>query len=139
MRIQKKSSFRNVDIDDEGKFDLNKFPIFLQFLTNMDSDLSRVFDNMQGQLSFGAASNLRPGENIFGQWATVADTGLVNTEFIVPHTLNSQNIGIVPGNYFITYTNKGGVVYDSGTTWTTSNIYLKCSAANATLKIFITR
>ncbi|KKM18803.1 hypothetical protein LCGC14_1662060, partial [marine sediment metagenome] len=29
------------------------------------------------------------------------------------------------------------VVYDSGTTWTATTIYLKCSAANAAVTLFV--
>lgn len=139
MRLQKKSNFRSFDVNKDGTIDMDKARIFGQYMTNMDSDLVRIFDLSNSGISFGPTVNLSPGENMFGQWATVADTGTADTEFAVPHTFSSQSIGIVPGNYFVTYTNKKGVVYDSGTPWTTSNIYLKCSAANARLNIFLTR
>lgn len=139
MRIQKKSNFRDFDVNNDGTIDPDKAKIFGGYMTTMDSDLSRLFDLSQGNISFGTTINLKPGENMFGQWATVSDTGTANTEFSITHSLSSQGISIIPGNYFITRINKGGVVYDSGSAWTTTKIFLKCSAANAALNIFITR
>ncbi len=114
-------------------------PNYENYARNLDDDVLRLFTLTQGNVSFGKTSNGKNGQNVFGQWATVADTGTANTEFAVPHTLNFQTRAVVPGNFLITYINVGGVVYDSGTTWTSSNIYLKCSAAHAKLNIFITR
>lgn len=64
--------------------------------------------------------------------ADVADTGNADTEFTVLH-----NLSRVPKGYGVTYTDAGGVVYDSGTAWTAVAIYLKCSAANAHIKVLI--
>lgn len=63
----------------------------------------------------------------------VSDTGSADTEFNFSHGL-----GRVPVGFFVTKIDKGGVIYDGGTTWTNTTIYLKCSAANAdvTLEVF---
>ena len=64
---------------------------------------------------------------------TVADTGTADVEFSANHYL-----GRVPAGFLVTKTNKAAVVYNSGTAWNTTTIYLKCNAANAnvTLRVF---
>ena len=138
-KIAKVSNFTGVGIGEDGDVDNDQLQKFISFVKLLDSDVKKIFLSFGGQISFGPSGNLNSGENMFGQWVTVANTGTANTEFTVPHTMKSDAIAIIPGNYFVTRINKGGVVYDSGTTWTTSNIYLKCSAANATLTLFLTR
>ena len=62
----------------------------------------------------------------------VTDTGTADVEFTVDH-----NLGRVPSVYFWNIS-KSGFVYDSNRTgWTTTQMTLKCSAANATLKLVI--
>lgn len=139
MRIQKTASFQPIDTDRDNKWSPEDFGAVKDYLVNIDSDLDKLFKMTHNGLSFGPTVNRTPGNNIFGQWVTVADSGTANTEFSVTHSLAANGISIVPGNYFVTRINKGGVVYDSGTTWTTTTVYLKCSAANATINIFLTR
>jgi hypothetical protein len=98
----------------------------------IDKDLITIFNCLQGRVRFGAGNDGSGGENIQGEWQVIADTGAINTEFSVTHGLGS-----VPVGYLVVKTNKGGVIYDSGTTWTSTTIYLKCSAANATVTLFL--
>lgn len=63
---------------------------------------------------------------------TVADTGNANTEFSVTH-----HLGRSPNGYIITKSDKACGVYDSGTTWTTTTIYLKCDTANVALSLSV--
>lgn len=63
---------------------------------------------------------------------TVADTGNANTEFSLTHHLSR-----VPNGFIITKSDKACSVYDSGTTWTSSMIYLKCDAANVALSLSV--
>ena len=63
---------------------------------------------------------------------TVADSGNANTEFSVTHYLRRT-----PAGFIVTKSDKACSVYDSGTTWTTTTIYLKCDAANAALTITV--
>lgn len=138
-KIAKVSNFTGVGISEDGNVDNNQLQKYIAYNKLLDSDVKKLFLCFEGHVTFGTSGSLKAGENIFGQWVTVSDTGTANVEFAIPHTLKSEAIAIAPGNYFVTHINKGGVVYDSGTTWTTSNIYLKCSAANATLTLFLTR
>ncbi len=83
-------------------------------------------------ISFGQG-NSDPGKNIQG-WdsGNIVTPGTANTAFTVPHSL-----GYVPTRFHVTYNNSAGVVYDSGTTWTGTSISLQCSAASATVRVFI--
>ena len=61
---------------------------------------------------------------------TVADTGTADTEFTVAHGL-----GATPTGYIVVSIDKAGIVYKGSTAWDATNMYLKCSAANAALKL----
>lgn len=63
---------------------------------------------------------------------TVADSGNANTEFSITH-----HLGRTPNGFIVTKSDKAASVYDSGTTWTTSLIYLKCDAANTALSLSV--
>jgi len=63
---------------------------------------------------------------------TVADSGNANTEFSASHYL-----GRTPAGFIVTKSDKACSVYDSGTAWTTTTIYLKCDAANTALTITV--
>lgn len=98
----------------------------------LDNELAKVFQALTGRLRFGTGGDGERGENISGEWQVVADTGTINTEFSITHTL-----GAVPIGYLVTKINKAGVIYDSGTAWDSTTIYLKCSSANATVTLFL--
>lgn len=88
---------------------------------------------LAGNISFGSStSNSDLSRNINGWWYTVTTPSTANTQFTVPHGLQRIPIG-----FDLKRNNTSGVVYDSGTTWTSSDIYLKCSVASAAITIFI--
>ena len=78
-------------------------------------------------------SNSDPAKNIQG-WDSqnLTTPGTANTPFTVSHDL-----GYVPTRFHVVYNDSAGVVYDSGVAWTASAISLKCSAASATIRVFI--
>jgi len=63
---------------------------------------------------------------------TVADSGTVDTEFSVTH-----HLGRTPAGFIVTKSDAACSVYDSGTTWTTTTLYLKCDAANVALTLTV--
>ena len=65
---------------------------------------------------------------------TSTDTGTANAEFTVSH-----NLGFIPARFMVTKISNAGVVYDSGTTWTSTQIFLKCSSANAAVTLSVMR
>jgi hypothetical protein len=89
-------------------------------------DLIRAIN---GSLGFGDGTN---ADNIRGQWVTVTTHGTADTEFAVAHTL-----GVVPVGFIIMVPPKSGYLYNGGTTWTSSNIYLKCTGTSQTVTLFI--
>lgn len=63
---------------------------------------------------------------------TVADSGNADTEFSTTH-----HLGRTPAGFIVTKSDAACSVYDSGTTWTTTTIYLKCDAANVAMTITV--
>ena len=99
---------------------------------DVDRDLQNIVNCLTGRIRFGTVADGARGENMSGEWQVIADTGNIDTEFSVTHT-----VGAVPQGFLVTNINAGGVIYDSGTAWTDTTIHLKCSAANAAVTIFL--
>ena len=102
--------------------------------------LNRIFGLntlVNGGLDFGESTQTNPADytgNMSGIWANVQAPASPNTEFAVPHFL-----GTVPSAY-IYNTDVAAIVYqlpNTGTPWTDMNIYVKCTVANANIRIFI--
>jgi hypothetical protein len=105
-------------------------PARLQGETPVTQNLARI---LSGNVSYGSATvNTDLSKNINGCWALVANSGTANTTFSVTHEL-----GRIPIGFHVMRNNTAGVVFDSGTAWTATTISLKCSAANATLTLFL--
>jgi len=98
----------------------------------LDLLLNKIILALQGRIRFGSGTDGYMGENIQGQFQVVSDTGTANVEFTVAHTL-----GYTPTMYIVLSIDKGGVVYKSGTSWTSTNTYFKCSTANSAITLFI--
>lgn len=96
------------------------------------NDLKKITDVLSGRIRFGTGTDGQNGQNIAGQFQVVADTGNVNTEFTVAHT-----VGAVPIGFLVLNNDKGSVIYDSGTAWTSTNTYFKASVANCAITIFL--
>lgn len=81
---------------------------------------------------FQALTNrLRFEDNFQCKVLDVPDSGPADTEFIVQH-----NLGAVPTHYLANAS--AGYVYDSDkANWTVTEMKLKCSAPNATLKLVV--
>ena len=71
-------------------------------------------------------------DNFNAEIKTIADSGNADSENTVAHTLKR-----VPTGYIVLKINKAGIVYDSGTAWTDTNLYLKCSAANCAITLMV--
>lgn len=107
---------------------------------SQQSALNRIFGLwllVNGGLDFGVSTQT-PSQytgNMNGQWANVTAPASPNTQFAVAHTL-----GRIPSFYFF-ISDRAANLYQlptTGTAWTSTNIYLKCSVASAVLRIFIT-
>jgi hypothetical protein len=105
--------------------------------------LQRTFNvakAVNGGIDFGNSAQTAQGPgsaysgNMNGQWVNVTTPSTANAQFAIAHNLNR-----IPSHYHY-ITDNGGVIYqlpNTGTAWTATNIYVKCSTASATLRIFI--
>lgn len=101
----------------------------------LQRQLDKLFDAMQGRLSFGTGIALSRGQNIQGQFVSFTSHAVANTEFSVTHSLNSVPIG-----YILLWQDKAGSLYQgpaTGTAWTGTAVYLKCSVASVTFSSFL--
>lgn len=122
MKTSKVSTYNGPDNTDPNKW-----------ARDVNSDLDQIFLCLSGRIRFGPNnSTINKGENILGQFVTYTSNSSANTEDGVPH-----NLGSVPVGYIVVRINKGGVVYDSGTTWTSSKIFLKCSTTSTLATLFL--
>jgi len=102
---------------------------------NVDADLTSLFLAMQGRLRFGDGGDGDRGENIHGEFQQFTTSATPDAENTVSHTLGSVPVGcLVLGQ------DKAGSLYqlsDTGTAWTSSNLYLKCDVASVTFLVFL--
>jgi len=84
---------------------------------------------LNGGLGFGNGTDK---DNIAGKWVTYTTNAVANTEDTVAH-----NLGVVPVGFIVMIPPGSGTINKGTTSWTTTNIYLKCSAANQTAKLFL--
>jgi hypothetical protein len=103
-----------------------------KYLTVKDPTTEKLFQEIYNKIDLGAVANGQKAGNLDAHYVVVGDTGNADTEFSATHKLER-----VPQGYIVVYADTAGVVYDSGTAWTTSTIYLKCDAANAGIKLLI--
>jgi hypothetical protein len=87
---------------------------------------------MGGNISFGNVTNTNTEQNINGVWVTGTSPSTANMAFTVTHVL-----GRVPVGFDVKRINAAGIIYDSGTAWTSTEIFLKCSVASATFTLFL--
>lgn len=86
--------------------------------------LRQIIDALMGKLTFE--------ENIFTWEVSIPDSGLADTEITVLHSLQ-----FVPTGYIYNI-DKAGIVYDSNrSSWTASQITVKCNVANAAITMRI--
>lgn len=103
----------------------------------LQEQLSKIFYLLQGRVSFGTGTDGVNGQNISGQFQEFTSDASANTEFAVAHT-----VGSVPLGYIILAQDKAGSLYqmdDTGTAWTSTNIYLKCSVSSVKFLVFLVK
>ena len=69
-------------------------------------------------------------DNVDAAASSYTSNAVANTEDAVPHTL-----GKIPTYFIVGDIDKGGVVYRSGTAFTKTTAYLKCTTTSTVLKI----
>ncbi len=84
-------------------------------------------------LSLGDATDGSLAGVLGGRYQTYTTNATPDSEDTVAHGLNR-----VPVGFIVVNRDKAGIIYDSGGTWTTTNILLKCNVASmaATILVF---
>ena len=89
--------------------------------------------NLSLTIRDGAIQNNDKAGNLSAVYVVYTSNAVANTEDAVPHAL-----GRVPVGYIITRQNKASApLYDSGTTFTSSIIYLKSPTASVTWTLLV--
>lgn len=93
-------------------------------INNINATVRLIVQGLRNKLTFE--------DNVQCSIVDVSDSGLANTAFTVSH-----NLGKVP-KYYVWNIDRAGIVYDySKVTWTATTMQLKCSVANAVLKLVV--
>lgn len=116
-------------------YNLNKDVPFEQQSKQIDTQINSIINVLQGRVRFGTGTDGANGENVQGQFQQFTSDGSANTEFSVTHTM-----GAIPKGYIVLWQDKAGSLYQgptTGTAWTSSTVYLKCSISSVTFLIFL--
>jgi hypothetical protein len=117
MKLAKLSTARSEENDPEN---------------HVHTDLTNLFLFTQGRVRFGTGTDGDRGENIAGEFQVFTSNATPDTADSITHTLGSVPIGFIVINM-----DKGAVIYDSGTAWTSTTISLKTNTASTTATIFL--
>lgn len=110
--------------EEQARYDL----ALRKWLDGITFAASRIsFRNSVGTVATGTK-----GHNVDGIWFKYTSNGTANTEDTIAHGLGRTPLGIFTG-----MTDKDAVIYDSGTAWTSTNIFLKSTAVTTVVNIFI--
>lgn len=103
-------------------------PNLREFDKNMALALSLWAQNLDAILDRGISLS----DNVDAVVVSYTANATPDTEDTVAHTLGKQ-----PTYFIVADIDKGGVVYRSGTAFTSSNVYLKCTVADAAVKLIL--
>jgi len=98
-------------------------------LRSLFKSLREIEKAINGNLTFGDGTS---ADNISGKWVTYTTHATPDAESTITHSL-----GVVPPGFIIMKPPSAGYVYRGGTTWTTTNLYLKATAADESVTIFV--
>lgn len=105
---------------------------YLGTLRKIDEDILSFMNEQNDNLETLFDKGLGFTDNFDGVFVTFTSNAIADTEDDVTHTLKK-----IPTGFIVTSRDKGAVLYDGGTTNTTTKIYLKSNVASTTYKIFI--
>lgn len=97
-----------------------------------DTDLNRVLNDLIIELRQILNNGVRFEDNHDAKIVNYTSNATPDTEDTLAHTL-----GKIPTGYIVCGKNKAGIIYDGSTSWTATNIYLKCDTASVTFKLII--
>lgn len=115
--------------------DFTKLDNIKAYINDLDSDVSNLQLFTQGRVSFGTGVDGERGHNISGEFQQFTSSATPDAENTIAHT-----VGSIPIGYIVMHQDKAGSLYQgptTGTSWTSSNVYLKCDVASVTFNIFL--
>lgn len=101
-------------------------------LRTFDRDLITILGEFDLSLKAILDKGVSLNDNVDAAVVSYTSNATPDTEDTVAHTL-----GKIPTYFIVGDIDKGGVVYRSGTTFTSTNIYLKCTVASAAIKLIL--
>lgn len=128
MILNKTSNYTGMEgfSDEQAKDKLAKY------VRDLDIDIKQIFNALRSRIRFGSGTDNSKGENIAGEFQVFTSSATPDAENTIAHTLGS-----IPTGYIVINQNKAASLYANGTSWTSSNIYLKCNIASTTYTIFL--
>lgn len=99
-------------------------------IREFDRQLLQILDEWNQNLRAILERGISRDDNIDDAEVEFTSNAVADTEDTVAHGL-----GKVPSGFIVVNKDKAGVLYDGGTTWTSTNIYLKSNVASTTYKI----
>ena len=100
--------------------------------TIQEKDLYFTLDELITDLRKIINRGITFSDNVNCRLVTFTTSATPDAENTVAHTLGS-----IPTGYLVYSQDKAGSLYLGTTTWTTTNIYLKCSIASIAYKVII--
>jgi hypothetical protein len=82
-------------------------------------------------ISFGTGISTQD-QNIQGKMIEIADSGVANSSIAIKH-----NLGYIPKFYDVKYLSASSVIFDFGTAWTKTQVFLASSTAHIKFRVFI--
>lgn len=105
----------------------------LDWAARVAASAGLMFSNLtyilSGNLGFGDGVDV---DNIRGMWHTYTTNSTPDTEDAIAH-----NLGVVPVGVLEMKKPASGYLYRGSSAWTTTNIYMKCTAASQSVTLFI--
>lgn len=121
---------RKLQLPDPLK-DIKNFSELIEAIRKYQTDFNEALLRFTRRIVDVLNGGIKITDNFDAQIITVT-TAVADTEVVVAHTLKR-----VPQGYIVLSVDKAGVIYTSGTTWTSENIYIKCNVATVTAKLLI--
>ena len=112
-------------------------PIHGKDQNNYERVHDRTHDILNGNVDLGSISGVGTGAigvqgNLSLAQVGATSPGAANTDFPVTH-----NLGRIPTGFLVTNRSAPCHVYGGGTSWTTSQIFVKCDTINVLLNFII--
>ena len=100
---------------------------------NLRDQVDRLTAAFNGKISLGNGDSSSQAGNLDLVFAKAVTPASANTEFTVRHELGRIPVGFLPVSI-----DKAGIVYASRKgSWTKTSIFLKCSAATASITVLL--